>query len=842
MSVDRHHQERTVAADSNHDRRNWGSRHTGPAPVVPQAFPEPNVSTYQPFLDVQQPAEILRESERPDRHNASLLARIETILGDRTEYRELLAQRGELAQSLLDLLKALYDYPGVLPKLRSKILHAIIRLSNVSGLYPDSLALDAYNVTKVGNHPVAAGGFGDIWKGLIGEQMVCLKVARICGDSDVQKLLKEFRREGQLWRQLHHPNILPCLGDSRICLISPWMEMGNLRQYLDKHGEGPIDYFALAFDIACGLSYLHGKKVVHGDLKGDNILITNLGRAAIADFGLARMVSKSDTLGPASLSMSYHVKGSTRWLAPECLLKNGAHTYHSDIYAFGCVCYEVFTRLIPFYEFSEISVVIHLNEGRRPSRRANSRLNDNMWAIMQECWRQEPDSRPPTNTLSGRIISAADRKTINLGRNWDDSLPSLLRRNMRYPELCPSGSLVDAFLFGPRYQSTNLLQHYMNIVCRMQYLLADMTRLPGIFHHSLRTQNVARDGAILLATIHCEGGQSALARQGHTKNRYNELVQTLKGFQGNYTALEAMAALHIISAFLFDGGQGEWGYWMDVAYIYCHSILDNKLLFLNSRDALLNCSEDENFIIKTVFWFDVLASVTTMKHPHFRDVIHEIYDPKPKSDIYDPDDDCNSDKLSMMTIMGCENRILWALSEISALACWRNEQSRRGRLNTTLFVHKADNLGRVLELSSQQQGTSESYSQPEEEARHLASEVFRTAAIVYLRTVVSNDFHHVEGIKSAVKDCIKTFMSFREHRTDVRHIVVRSTVFAVYLCGCFTDVPADLKVLKEYLQEEDTIGNCRAAMELMNVVRASRKPAEPVRWREALHDAKMLLV
>ncbi|THU85507.1 kinase-like protein, partial [Dendrothele bispora CBS 962.96] len=147
--------------------------------------------------------------------------------------------------------------------------------------------------------------------------------------------------------------------------------------------------------IACGLSYLHEKKVVHGDLKGDNILITNFGRAAIADFGLARKIFESDTLRLTSLSTSHYVKGSTRWLAPECLLENGVHTYHSDIYAFGCVCYEVFTGLVPFYEFPrEISVVIHLNEGRRPSRPANSRLNDNMWGIMQECWRQEPDSRP----------------------------------------------------------------------------------------------------------------------------------------------------------------------------------------------------------------------------------------------------------------------------------------------------------------------------------------------------------------------------------------------------------------------------------------------------------------
>ncbi|THU78618.1 kinase-like protein, partial [Dendrothele bispora CBS 962.96] len=358
--------------------------------------------------NVQRPAEVFRESERPtgNRHHASLLTRVETILGNPTEYQELLVQQGELAQSLLDLLQTLYDYPGVLPKLKSKIFHAIIRLSNKSGLYPNCLALD--DVTKVGDHPVAAGGFGEIWKGLIGGRIVCLKVVKIYGNSDVQKLLKEFRKEAILWRQFNHPNVLPFLGlyflDSskqRICLISPWMEMGNLRQYLDKHGEGPIDYFALAFDITCGLSYLHEKKVVHGDLKGDNILITSSGRAAIADFGLAR---KSDTLRLTSLSTSHHVKGSTRWLAPECLLENGVHTYHSDIYAFGCVCYEVFTGLIPFYEFPrEVSVVIQLNEGHRPSRPgSNSRLNDSMWAIMQECWRQGPDSRPLTNTLSER--------------------------------------------------------------------------------------------------------------------------------------------------------------------------------------------------------------------------------------------------------------------------------------------------------------------------------------------------------------------------------------------------------------------------------------------------------
>jgi len=55
-------------------------------------------------------------------------------------------------------------------------------------MYPNCLVLNG--VTKIGEHAVASGGFGEIWRGLIGDQPVCLKVIRIYGDSDVQKLLK----------------------------------------------------------------------------------------------------------------------------------------------------------------------------------------------------------------------------------------------------------------------------------------------------------------------------------------------------------------------------------------------------------------------------------------------------------------------------------------------------------------------------------------------------------------------------------------------------------------------------------------------------------------------------
>uniref|UniRef100_A0A0W0F905 Protein kinase domain-containing protein n=1 Tax=Moniliophthora roreri TaxID=221103 RepID=A0A0W0F905_MONRR len=364
------------------------------------------------------------------------LKNLQIIFQDETAYRELLDQKGRLAQSLLDLLQHLIDAPDITNQLRASICNTMLRLSRASDLYPSCLAIQ--NVKIMGRHPVAGGGFGDIWRGSLGEgkQVVCLKVVKMYLMSDVKRLLKEYMQEAIVWRQLKHPNVLPCLGlyyldDSheRLCLISPWMENGNLVEFLQAHPQESIDRFQLMHDVANGLSYLHSLKIIHGDLKGVNILMTPSRRACIADFGLCRV---ADSQVFKITSSTCHARGTARWSAPEILMGNRTSA-ESDIYAYGCVCYEIIAGLQPFHEKpNDAAVALAVWQGMRPSRPLNMNLHDDLWSLLMRCWESDPRSRPSPEEL---LMSLAElNPAINLipdADSWDTQFSTLSKAIQR---------------------------------------------------------------------------------------------------------------------------------------------------------------------------------------------------------------------------------------------------------------------------------------------------------------------------------------------------------------------------------------------------------------------------
>ncbi|KAH7925390.1 kinase-like protein [Leucogyrophana mollusca] len=341
-------------------------------------------------------------------------ARIWIIIKD-PHRRELLQDKKELdAQSLLDLFQELLD---ILPLggIRPALVRAIIKLSRNSGLYPECLVLR--NLDTRGLNPVCGGSFGDICKGTLAGHAVAIKILRVFDTPAVESLIKAFSKEAVLWGQLSNPHVLPFCGvyrlpetPSRVCLVSPWMTNGNISQYLGKNAQA--NRLSLMLDVAQGLDYLHSfdPPVIHGDLKGANILITSESRACVADFGLCTLAEDLNVqLSPASSSSG---AGSLLWLAPELLQYEGTERKRkscaTDMYSFGCVCYEIYAGRPRFSEFALPHAIMAVAQHQRPPRPDSPELDDVIWSLIEKCWDADPDCRPKANEVVQQLRSHPD--------------------------------------------------------------------------------------------------------------------------------------------------------------------------------------------------------------------------------------------------------------------------------------------------------------------------------------------------------------------------------------------------------------------------------------------------
>ncbi|KAJ6624042.1 fungal-specific transcription factor domain-containing protein [Mycena sp. CBHHK59/15] len=399
----------------------------------------------------------------------------------------------------------------------------------------------------------------------------------------------------------------------------------------------------------------------------------------------------------------------------------------------------------------------------------------------------------------------------------------------------------------PSGSNDELLNYYLGNVMDLQYLLADSDQIRTILFPSVTSPGtVSRQAARLLASIHC---QRAACRSNtfyalqdmETKSRYEDLQAVLK--KQRYTQDDALAAISIISSFLFDGGAGAWQEWLTVSYTYAASFFGNR----DPCDTLQHCGETTRFIIKAAIWFDVLAAITTQQSPRFLYYIRRLFSPE-ASGIYDPALP-PSPELSMLSVMGCENHVVWALAETSALAVWKAEQLRHGRLSVPDLVARAATLDAHLVPATPPPPLYPPSARAH--ARALSAHIFRAATRVYLRTVVSGDFPHVPEIAEGIDEALAYMRVPPPQRLPSS--VVRSTVFAFFLCGALTD---DRRTRQEVygmlnLDGEDpstsTVGNSGSIQRLLErlwTVRSNGADVlrSPVRWRDVLKDSHMLLV
>lgn len=324
-----------------------------------------------------------------------LLALIEAILvcEDLGEMINLLSK--DQAQTFVDVMDEALAQPDLPPWTRARYLKQQYKTCGCHAILPTALKVPiCYDRTEV---PLYQGGYGDVWKSKYFGRDVAVKVIRTYSNTNLQKVVGRFCREVVTWKNLQHPNVLPLIGvtmtETQFAMVSDWMANGNINEFTEKNPAA--DRLELLKGVARGLIYIHCQGMVHGDLKGANILIDQTGNARLADFGFLTIISD-----PANLLFSSSCVqggGTTRWMSPELLcpeefgLKTGRPTKSSDCYSLGMVIYETISGNPPFHEDTDTAVIVKVLKGERPRR---TLAFEGLWEMLQECWVAEPGERP----------------------------------------------------------------------------------------------------------------------------------------------------------------------------------------------------------------------------------------------------------------------------------------------------------------------------------------------------------------------------------------------------------------------------------------------------------------
>jgi predicted ATPase len=208
---------------------------------------------------------------------------------------------------------------------------------------------------------------------------------------------ERFLREISTTANLRHPHILPLFdsgeADSLLFYVMPFVEGESLRERLDREGQLPLDdVLRIADEVADALASAHRSGVVHRDIKPENILLEN-GHAVVADFGVARALQGS---GDERLTVAGGAVGTPLYMSPE--QANGEPgDARSDLYALGCVTYEMLTGAPPFTGRTAMAVIArHVMDPVPSIETVRPQAAGNLAAAVERALAKSPADRYPT--------------------------------------------------------------------------------------------------------------------------------------------------------------------------------------------------------------------------------------------------------------------------------------------------------------------------------------------------------------------------------------------------------------------------------------------------------------
>ena len=225
-------------------------------------------------------------------------------------------------------------------------------------------------------------------------------------DIGIELSAERFAREIKLAAGLQHPCIVPVLAAGAAgglpFYTMPFVEGMSLRDRLHAQPRLPLDEtLSILRDVASALAHAHARGIVHRDIKPENILLSG-GYAQVTDFGIARAISESrtgsqPTVGGTRITQAGFIIGSPAYMAPEQVAGAEGQDQRADIYALGCLAYELLAGAAPFFG-SDPHLVLraHVAEVPKDIRIYRPDVPVDVAAVIMRCLEKDRGQRPQT--------------------------------------------------------------------------------------------------------------------------------------------------------------------------------------------------------------------------------------------------------------------------------------------------------------------------------------------------------------------------------------------------------------------------------------------------------------
>lgn len=272
---------------------------------------------------------------------------------------------------------------------------------------------------------VVSSGQADVYRGVLKalNKEVAIKVLR--DDHD----LEAFKEEGKALLELHHENIVrvfALLSEPVPAVVTEWMAGGTLTNFLQqcrKENRGRAKSWddvmsKIAVGMARGLEYLHGKGIVHRDLKSPNVLLGKDRHPVLIDFGMSKAGDSKSVVASKMLGTYY-------WMSPE-MMEHQKFSFASDIYAFGIILWEMSACELPYQNMSCLMVPAEVLKGNRPP--VDAAWPRKIVDLMQTCWSQNSKMRP----TASEVVAILSKLQSSKGGTEDLKQAFVCLRNGEY--------------------------------------------------------------------------------------------------------------------------------------------------------------------------------------------------------------------------------------------------------------------------------------------------------------------------------------------------------------------------------------------------------------------------